>query len=59
MDVSKSVGGNIVFMDCNCGSLNCRKKITEDDWKISELRKKYKDYFSEYLKQKILSEKNK
>lgn len=59
MVISESVGSDIVFeMDCNCGSPNCRKKITEEDWKIPELRKRYNDYFSEYLKQKILSEKN-
>ncbi|MEK6887732.1 MAG: SET domain-containing protein [Candidatus Aenigmatarchaeota archaeon] len=58
MIVSESVGSNIVFeMDCNCGSPSCRKRITEDDWKIPELRSKYKGYFSEYIKQKILSEK--
>lgn len=57
MVVSESVGSNIVFeMDCKCGSPNCRRKITENDWKIPELRKKYKDYFSEYVKQKIISE---
>lgn len=58
MVLSVSVGSDIVFeMDCNCGSPDCRKRITEDDWKMPELRSKYKDYFSEYIKQKILSEK--
>lgn len=58
--ISESIGSDIIFeMECNCGSSNCRKKITEDDWKIPELRARYNGYFSEYIKQKILSEKNK
>ncbi len=60
MVLSKSVESDIVFeMNCNCGTPNCRKKITEDDWKRPELQIRYKGYFSEYLKQMILSEKNK
>lgn len=60
MIISESVGSDIVFeMECNCGSPKCRKQITEDDYKIPQLRIKYKDYFSEYIKQKILSEQNK
>lgn len=38
---------------CECGSKNCRKLITGDDWKITELQKKYKGYFSNYLQKKI------
>lgn len=54
MVLSESIGSGIVFeMDCNCGSSNCRKKITEDDWKRSDLRRKYKGYFSQYLQEKI------
>jgi SET domain-containing protein len=57
MIVSESVGSNLVFeMECRCGMPNCRKKFTENDLKIPELRMKYKEYFSEYLKKKILIE---
>lgn len=38
---------------CNCGTKNCRKVITPNDWKNKELQKKYWDYFSPYLKSKI------
>lgn len=38
---------------CNCGSKNCRRVITGDDWKNPILQKKYKKYFSDYLKKKI------
>ncbi|MCX6750842.1 MAG: SET domain-containing protein-lysine N-methyltransferase, partial [Candidatus Pacearchaeota archaeon] len=39
--------------ECNCKSLNCRKKITQDDWKILELQKKYGKYFAPYLREKF------
>lgn len=40
-------------MDCNCGSKNCRRKITGKDWMNKELQEKYKGYFSWYLQKKI------
>lgn len=40
-------------MNCNCGSDNCRKVITGNDWKITELQNKFRGYFSEYLRRKI------
>jgi SET domain-containing protein len=53
MVVSESVGSDFVFeMECKCGSGNCRKKITEYDWKLPELQKKYYGFFSQYLQEK-------
>lgn len=53
MVVSESVGSDFVFkMECKCGSGNCRKKITENDWKLPELQKKYYGFFSQYLQEK-------
>jgi SET domain-containing protein len=53
MVVSESVGSNFVFeMECKCGSSNCRKKITENDWKLPEIQKKYFGFFSQYLQEK-------
>ena len=40
-------------MKCNCGSSDCRKVITGNDWRIKKLQKKYKGFFSDYLKKKI------
>ena len=40
-------------MKCLCGSENCRKVITGNDWKIKELQDKYNGFFSEYLQRKI------
>ncbi|MFA5830570.1 MAG: SET domain-containing protein [Candidatus Paceibacterota bacterium] len=60
MIISESVGVSIpedIDMDCHCGAPNCWKRFTENDWKIPELREKYQDYFSEYIKRKIVAEK--
>jgi SET domain-containing protein len=40
---------------CNCGSRNCRKMITSEDWKNKDLQKKFGDYFSPYLKNHFYS----
>ena len=54
MTVSVSVGSDMIFeMDCACGSPCCRKKITEQDWILSELQVRYKGYFSQYIQDKI------
>jgi SET domain-containing protein len=53
MVVSESVGSDFVFeMECKCGSSNCRKKITENDWKLPDIQKKYYGFFSQYLQEK-------
>ena len=47
--------GESVFgaFECKCGSKNCRKTITQDDWKRKDIQEKYKEWFSPYLKAKI------
>ncbi len=40
-------------MVCECGSRKCRGVVTEDDWKLPELQKKYDGYFQWYLQDKI------
>jgi len=54
MTVSESVGSDMIFtMDCMCGSPQCRKTITEQDWMLPELQVRYKGYFSQYIQDKI------
>jgi hypothetical protein len=54
MVVSKSAGSDVVFeIECQCGSKNCRRRITESDWMQPELQKKYRGYFSHYIQEKI------
>ena len=40
-------------MPCRCGDKICRSVITGEDWKRSDLQKRYKGYFSDYLAKKI------
>lgn len=56
MVVSESVGSQILFeMECNCGARNCRKRITEEDWRLPTLQRRYGGHFSQYLEEKINS----
>lgn len=45
-------------MECECGTPSCRKIITDNDWKIPELQKRYDGYFQWYLQEKINRLKN-
>lgn len=40
-------------LDCSCGSKNCRKIITGEDWKNKELQKRYGNHFSWFILKKI------
>ena len=37
-------------MNLFCDKSSCRKVFSGNDWKIPEIQKKYKDYFSNYIK---------
>lgn len=53
MVVSRSSQGTPYALDCLCKSADCRKEITDEDWKNPELQEKYKGYFQQYLEEKI------
>lgn len=40
-------------MECLCGSAHCRKRITENDWRLPELQAAYGDYFQPFLRRKF------
>jgi len=40
-------------ISCNCGSKQCRGRISGEDWKLKELQDRYGDFFSEYILRKI------
>ncbi len=40
-------------MRCLCGKKKCRGIITDEDWKLPELQKKYRGYFQPFLQEKI------
>ena len=46
-------------MTCHCGSEICRGVVTENDWEIPELRKKYDGYFQWFIQEKINKSKQK
>jgi uncharacterized protein len=52
----KSKNARSYRFNCLCGSKNCRKTITNNDWKSKILQKKYRGYFQYYL-QKIIDDK--
>lgn len=37
-------------MECHCGSVNCRRIITGNDWKNREIQEKYKGFFQKNIK---------
>ena len=40
-------------MECQCGSHDCRKRVTENDWTRPELQRRYDGYFQWFLQEKI------
>lgn len=38
---------------CFCGAKDCRKVLTENDWKIPSVRKRYKDHFHPLIQNMI------
>jgi hypothetical protein len=40
-------------MNCLCGSPNCRRVVTNEDWKMQDLQQRYRGYFQWYLQEKI------
>lgn len=57
MVLHPSVGCSPYKMKCSCGATNCRKMITDEDWRLPELQSRYNGYFSFYLQEKIDSQK--
>ena len=53
MVLHRSKGSRAYSMNCFCKSQNCRKVITDNDWKDKILQKKYKGYFQPYIEEKI------
>jgi hypothetical protein len=40
-------------MQCSCGTRDCRKVITGNDWQLPELQRKYIGYFSRYIEDRF------
>jgi len=53
MVLHQSDNAKLYKLKCLCGADNCRGYVTENDWKLPELQKKYDGYFQWYLQEKI------
>lgn len=40
---------------CQCGSENCRGRVTGNDWQLPALQARYVGYFSSYLQRRIMA----
>ena len=52
MSCSQKTKKRVLFV-CSCNSSNCRKQVTNHDWKNPELQKRYKSYFSNFVQRNI------
>jgi uncharacterized protein len=52
-DYAMSDSSDYDEFECHCGKPNCRKKITGNDWKLPDLQRRYKGFFSPYLARRI------
>lgn len=41
--------------ECQCGAVNCRGRITGNDWQLPALQERYAGYFMPYLQRRIIS----
>lgn len=48
-------GSDYAEFECHCGSLQCRGKVTGNDWMLPELQLRYRGSFSPYLAARIAS----
>lgn len=55
-DYAMSDSSDYDEFECQCGTPNCRRKITGNDWKLPELRQRYQTYFAYYLQKRIIHE---
>ena len=52
-DYAMWLSDNNYRLECKCGGTECRRVITGNDWKVTELQERYKGYFSTYIQKKI------
>lgn len=48
-----TIPGEILEVECSCGSPRCRHSITADDWRLSEIQEQYRDHFSPFINRRI------
>lgn len=50
-----TIDHNSLPIICTCGSTECRRLITRDDWRMTDLQRKYGDFFAWHLLEKMHS----
>jgi SET domain-containing protein len=50
---SDPAGIETFSMHCLCKSHGCRGRVTDRDWRLPELRQRYRGYFASYLQRRI------
>lgn len=53
MDYAMTDASPFWEFDCLCGASACRGRVTGDDWRRPDLQRKYAEYFSPYLRDRI------
>lgn len=53
MTLCRSKNAKPYNLKCLCGKENCRGIITDNDWKDTQLQRKYKGYFQYFIQEKI------
>lgn len=47
------IGNKRILFNCDCGEIDCRKEVTNQDWRQKKLQEKYKSYFSSFVQRNI------
>ncbi len=53
LDYAMCDGSDYDEFECSCGSVNCRGRVTGEDWRLPELWERYEGYFMPYLQRRI------
>jgi uncharacterized protein len=49
----------VITENCACGSSRCRRRVNGEDWRISELQRRYANHFSPMINRFIIKSKSK
>jgi SET domain-containing protein len=53
LDYATSSGADGFTLDCRCGSHRCRGQVTGDDWRRTDLQRRYRGHWTPALQQRI------
>jgi hypothetical protein len=53
LDYATVSGADGFAMECRCGSALCRGRVTSDDWRRPDLRRRYVGHWTPVLRRRI------